>query len=259
MKKLILILSLIFCLVIVAPVLAFEKVDISGVNFDTDVIFRAKIVEFLEQLNIDDLGVVKAVEGTDEVTAVLANGRQIYWNFGASSIEGGESLTGLMIASKWAGTVPSPAAGIVGIEIKAKAASDSITASLGQARAIVANVDVKKAEFTYGYCVEAQIDIAAGGTITTGVGVRSSLNNSGTLTNGYAFSAEGISGNGWPFALNVNDCDALIHFGSATDYEDGIKAIAGAAPTGTITHFIIIYVDDAEGYIPVYNAATAGG
>lgn len=193
MKKLILILSLIFCLVISGTALAYEKVDISGVNFDTDVIFRAKIVEFLEQLNFTTLAI------TDD----LGNGRQIHWQFTATSIEGGEQLQGIQLRSSWAGISNAPLAGITGIEIKARAADESITSILGQARAIVGNVDCKKATFNKGYAFEAAIDVYAGGTIGEAIGFRAFLNNSGTVTDGYAFYVDAESGYPWEYGLYI--------------------------------------------------------
>lgn len=48
MKKLILILALMFCLIFSVNTLAFEKVDVTGTNFDTTAIFVAKIQTFLD-------------------------------------------------------------------------------------------------------------------------------------------------------------------------------------------------------------------
>lgn len=53
MKKLILILVLMFCLIFSGAALGFEKVDVTGFGFDTAEDFRDKIVEFLEALNED--------------------------------------------------------------------------------------------------------------------------------------------------------------------------------------------------------------
>lgn len=175
--------------------LAFEKVDVTGTNFESDVVFRAKIKTFLEQLNFTDL----------TITDALGNGRQINWQFTASSIEAGEQLQGIQLRSSWAGTENQVNSGITGIEIKARASSDSITNTLGQARAIVGNVDVKKATFNYGYCFEAAVDVGAGGTIGEAVGFRSFLNNSGTITNGYAFYVDAVDGYPWKYGLYVED------------------------------------------------------
>ena len=51
MKKLILVLALVFCMLFSFNALAWEKVDITGVGFDSTAIFKAKIVTFLEALN----------------------------------------------------------------------------------------------------------------------------------------------------------------------------------------------------------------
>jgi hypothetical protein len=196
MKKLGLFLTVVALMVMLCvPALAFEKVDVTGTNFETDVIFRAKIVTFLEQLNFTELA----------ITDALNNGRQIHWQFTATAIESGEQLQGIQLRSSWGGTADSVNGGITGIEIKARAASDSITHTLGQARAIVGNVDVKKATFSKGYCFEAAVDVSAGGTIAEAIGFRAFLNNSGTVTNGYAFYVDAESGYPWKYGLYVED------------------------------------------------------
>ncbi len=166
---------------------------------------------FSDTLNATQTGIA--------ITDAAGNGRRCYWQFTATSIEGGEQLTGLQLRASWAGTSTESTSGITGIEIKARANNDSITDTLGTAKAIIANVDCKKATFTTAWGVESQFDLSAGGTITTGAAFRASLNNSGTFSTSYAYLVEtaNVSYN-WDYGLYMTDgqTDTGIYIGNAT-------------------------------------------
>ena len=57
----------------------------------------------------------------------------------------------------------------------------------------------------------------------------------------------------WPIGLYMDGVDAAFGFGSATNYEDGIK-VSVATPEGNTTHAIKILIGATPGYIPVYAA-----
>jgi hypothetical protein len=60
----------------------------------------------------------------------------------------------------------------------------------------------------------------------------------------------------WPIALYIDGADVAFGFGSATNYEDGIKASV-ATPAGNTSHAIKIKIGASTyGYIPVYDAET---
>ncbi len=254
MKKLILILALMFCLIFSGTAFAYEKVDISGAGFDTDVIFRAKIVEFLEQLNFTELA----------ITDALGNARQIHWQFTATSIEGGEHLTGIQLRSNWGGTADSPTAGITGIEIKARSASDSITHTLGTAKAIIANVDVKKATFTVAHVFEGQVDVSSGGEITTLKNFRASLNNSGTIGTSYAFIVETANtALNWDYGFYMadNQADVGMYLGSCTTGIDFNGTFTGVALNVGDASARLAYTDSgvpAAGIYTNFTLAAAG-
>jgi len=132
-------------------------------------------------------------------------GVQIYAQFTSTKVASGKQLQGMQIKASWGGTADSTEGGVVGAEIKARTTGDSITHTLGQARAIVGNVDCKKATFSKGYAFEAAIDLSAGGTITEAIGFRSFLNNSGTATHSYAFYADAVSDYPWEYGLYVKE------------------------------------------------------
>lgn len=137
------------------------------------------------------------------ITDALGNARQLYGQFTAISIADAEQLTAIQLRASWAGTEDETDEGIVGAEFKARADSDSITNTLKQARAVVGNVDAKKATFKYGYAFEAAIDIKSGGKIEEAIGFRSYLNKSGQVDHSYAFLVDAESGNPWEYGLYV--------------------------------------------------------
>ena len=124
------------------------------------------------------------------ITDAAGNARQLYGQFTADSIADSEHLCAIQLRASWAGTADETTEGLTCAEFKARAANGGITNTLGQARAVVGNVDCKKATFTIGHIFEAQADIASGGEITTLKGFRASLNNSGTVGTSYAFIVE---------------------------------------------------------------------
>jgi hypothetical protein len=105
--------------------------------------------------------------------------------------------------------------------------------------------------------------IGLGSAVTTATtpaaGILAFNNNAGSVTGKvYAFAAASAGTDTWDALLTANACDAFLHVPTATDYETGVKAVAGTAPTGTVTHFIKVLVDTTPVYIPCYNADTAG-
>ena len=179
-------------------------------------------------------------------TAETDPGRQVYWQFTSTAVASGKQLQGIQIKASWGGTANSTGGGVTGAEIKARASGDSITHRLGQARAIVANVDAKKATFDIGYCVEAAMDIASGGTITSGAAFRAYLNNSGTLTTGYAFLVAAESGYPWTYGL-------YIPAGMATT---GILSLAPVTVGVDGTGYDVIFYGDTVGKYLTYDADT---
>jgi len=58
----------------------------------------------------------------------------------------------------------------------------------------------------------------------------------------------GVDGDG----VCYDGADTVMRFGSATDYEDGVKAIT-KTPTGNTSHVLRINIGGTYGYIPVYD------
>lgn len=188
-------------------------------------------------------------------------GRQMYPQYTTTAVGSGKQLQGMQLKATWAGTSASLNGGITGIEIKARADSDSVArARLGQARAIVGNVDAKKTRFTNGYAFEAAIDIASGGTIDKAAGFRSFLNNSGTATASYAFLVESETAGPWGYGFYSASGEATVGmFLGGTQkiefYDDGIyiqssangklKLSADGSGTDDITLSGTVTVDDA--------------
>jgi len=166
-----------------------------------------------------------------DITNAAGNARQLYGQFTADSIADEEHLTAMQLRASWNGSTTESGEGITGAEIKARAAGTSVTDTLGQARAIVGNVDAKKATFTVGHIFEAQADVGSGGEITTLKGFRASLNNSGTVGTGYAFIVETANTTyNWDYGFycGTSMADIGLYIGSATT---GIQ-LAGTQTTG---------------------------
>ena len=209
------------------------------------------VMTFSDTLNATQTGIA--------ITDTAGNGRRCYWQFTATSIEGGEQLTGLQLRASWAGTSTESTSGITGIEIKARASGNSITDTLGTAKAIIANVDCKKATFTTAWGVESQFDLSAGGTITTGAAFRASLNNSGTFSTSYAYLVETANVNyNWDYGLYMTDnqADTGVAIGACSTTNIAISGanVTGIALTGTYSaHGIAIGVSGAALDLVAYD------
>lgn len=202
-----------------------QKVDIGALSRE---VFGTVMRPFIDAFNIDDGGGIDCDlkvfgdEGSasflwydhseDKVfiqrtTTDTSPGRLVYIQALGSAMAVGQTIQGLQLRSRATGT-GTIAGGTDGAEIKAGLNSDSDTGTLATARAVIANIDAKKGTITIGTCLEAQVDLGAGGTITTLYGVRASLNNSGTVTNGYAFYVDSVAGYPWKYGLYVGESRA---------------------------------------------------
>jgi len=56
----------------------------------------------------------------------------------------------------------------------------------------------------------------------------------------------------WDSLLYASGCDAILYVASATDYEDGVKAVT-KTPTGNTSHVIKISIGGTKAYIPCYD------
>jgi len=90
--------------------------------------------------------------------------------------------------------------------------------------------------------VEAQIDVSAGGNITTATGLRAGLNNSGTITNSYGCIVEGISGYTWTYGFYADYCTTGAYFKNCT------TAIQVGA-SGTGAGDVYFYSDTSGAYV----------
>jgi hypothetical protein len=200
--------------------MSVQKVDIGSLSRE---VFGTVMRPFIDAFNIDDGGGIDCdlkVFGDEGSTSFLwydhsedkmfiqrtttdtSPGRLLYIQALGSAMASGQNLQGMQIRSRATGT-GTIAGGTDGAEIKAGLNSDSDTGTIAGARAVIANVDAKKGTITTGTCLEAQVDLGAGGTITTLYGVRASLNNSGTVTNGYAYHVDAVAGYPWTYGLYV--------------------------------------------------------
>ncbi len=205
--------------------MAVQKVDIGSLSRE---VFGTVMRPFIDAFNIDDGGGIDCDlkvfgdEGSasffwydhseDKVfiqrtTTDVSPGRLVYIQALGSAMAAGQTIQGLQLRSRATGT-GTIAGGTDGAEIKAGLNSDSDTGTLATARAVIANIDAKKGTITIGTCLEAQVDLGAGGTITTLYGVRASLNNSGTVTNGYAFYVDSVAGYPWKYGLYIGESRA---------------------------------------------------
>jgi len=187
--------------------MSVQKVDIGALNRE---VFGTIGRPFIDAFNIDDGGGIDCDlkvfgdEGDNsffwydhsEDKAFLQRtteddspGRLLYIQHLGSAMKAGQNIQGLQIRARATGT-GAIAGGCDGAEIKAGLNSDSDTGTIAGARGVIANIDAKKGTITTAHGVEMQVDIGAGGTITTLKGFRASLNNSGTLTDSYAFIVE---------------------------------------------------------------------
>jgi len=164
-----------------------------------------------------------------KTTTSTSPGRFLYIQALGSLMASGQNLQGMQIRSRATGT-GTIAGGTDGAEIKAGLNSNSDTGTIAGARAIIANIDAKKGTITTGTCLEAQVDLGAGGEITTLYGVRAALNNSGTVTNGYAYHVDAVAGYPWTYGLYIKSQMATtgIYIGTSTT---GIT-FAGTLTTG---------------------------
>lgn len=182
-------------------------------------------------------------------------GRQMYLNYTTTAVGSGKQLQGIQIRVTWAGTSASLNGGITGAEIKARADSETVARGrLGQARAVVGNVDAKKTRFTNGYAFEAAIDVASGGTIDSAIGFRSFLNNSGTVTDGYAFYVDAVSGYPWEYGLYVKSAMATTAIQTGADAADGGDVKFYGATTGEICEW-----DSSAATLKIQSTHTLSG
>lgn len=241
--------------------MSVQKVDIGALDRE---VFGTIGRPFIDAFNIDDGGGIDCdlkVFGDEGDTSFLwydhsedkaflqrtttdtSPGRLLYIQHLGSAMIAGQNIQGLQIRSRATGT-GTIAGGCDGAEIKAGLNSDSDTGTIAGARAVIANIDAKKGTITTAHGVEMQVDIGSGGTITTLKGFRASLNNSGTLTDSYAFIVE---------TANVS-----------YPWEYGFYCAAGQAtypiaivdtPTGTARNAVDIDIDDTYAYSSGYGRA----
>jgi len=110
--------------------------------------------------------------------------------------------------------------------------------------------------------LHSRIELGGNLTLTKGIlaGVYAELNTTGAYSiNAPAKSAAFVAiatdqaNDNWGAGLYIDGADVMCHFGSASDFEDGIKTSA-ATPTGNTSHAIKIRVGASTyGYIPVYD------
>lgn len=145
-------------------------------------------------------------------------GRLVYIQHLGSAIASGQNIQGMQIRARATGT-GTIAGGTDGAEIKSGLNSDSDTGTIAQARGVIGNVDAKKGTITTAHLFEGQVDVGAGGTITTLKGFRASMNNSGTITTGYAFIVETANTTyNWDYGLYMADdqADTGIYIGNCS-------------------------------------------
>ena len=162
-------------------------------------------------------------------TAEASPGRTHYIYARGSAMTAGNNLQAMQINSR-ATTTTTIAGGTDALEAKAGLASDSDTGTMASARGVIGDVDAKKGVLTSAQAVMGILNISAGGTITTGAGVTAYMNNSGTLTTGYAFKVDAVAGYGWTYGLYMGNTIATtgIYIGNTTTAIN----IAGTATTG---------------------------
>jgi len=163
-------------------------------------------------------------------TTDTSPGRVVYIQALGSAPAAGQNLQGLQLRSRLTGT-GSIAGGCDGVEIKSGWNSNDDTGTMAGSRAVIANIDAKKGTITSAHLVEAQVDVGAGGTITTLKGFRASMNNSGTITTSYAFIVEtaNVSYNwDYGFYMGTSMADVGVYLGTCTT---GIQ-LAGTQTTG---------------------------
>ena len=162
-------------------------------------------------------------------TAEASPGRTHYIYARGSAMTAGNNLQAMQINSR-ATTTTTIAGGTDALEAKAGLASDSDTGTMASARGVIGDVDAKKGVLTSAQAVMGILNISAGGTITTGAGVTAYMNNSGTLTTGYAFKVDAVAGYGWTYGLYMGNTLATtgIYIGNTTTAIN----IAGTATTG---------------------------
>lgn len=226
---------------------------VSGYNLGTGVYVRYADLG----LNIENS--TKAIAATI-ISAATDPGRMVYLQFTSTAVGPKCQLQGMQIKASWAGITNSTQGGITGAEIKARASDDSIDSTLGQARGIVANVDCKKATFTTGYALEAAVDIAAGGTITTAAGVRSFLNNSGSATS-YGVMIEGVAGYDWTSALYVKDAALFltIEDDETVGHDTGCTGTHSCATWAEWAGWIKVVIGSKTTYVLTCDDPTADG
>lgn len=241
--------------------MAVQKVDIGAMSRD---VFGIMGRPFVDAFNIDDGGGIDCdlkVFGDEGATSFFwydhsedkvflqrtttdtAPGRLLYIQALGSAMAVGETIQGLQLRSRATGT-GTIAGGTDGAEIKAGMNSDSDTGTIATARAVIANIDAKKGTITSAHGVEMQVDIGSGGTITTLKGFRASLNNSGTLTDSYAFIVE-TANVSYPWEYGF-----FCTSGQAT-YPIYVKD----NPTGTARNAVDIDIDDTYAYSSGYGRA----
>ena len=165
------------------------------------------------------------------VTAEVSPGRTFYLSNKGSAMTAGNNLQGMQVSSRATGT-GTIAGGTDGGEFKAGLSSDSDTGTLASARGLIGDCDAKKGTLTSAQAGLFVLNVSAGGTITTGVGVTSYMNNSGTVSSGTAFKVDAVAGYGWTYGLYMGDTIATtgIYIGNTTT---GIS-IAGTATDGLL-------------------------
>lgn len=187
--------------------MSVEKVDIGSMD---RVAFGTILRPFIDAFNPDDGGGIDCDlkvfghEGDDsfffydhsENKAFLQRttteedpGRLMYIQALTSAVSAGHSSQGLQIRSRATGTGLTLTGGTDGAEIGAGWMANSDSGTLALARGIIGSIAGKNAIITIGTAILATIDLNVG-SIGTAHGFRSFINNSGTITNSYAFIAE---------------------------------------------------------------------
>ena len=239
--------------------MAVKKIDLGGLDRE---VFGTIGRPFIDAFNIDDGGGIDCdlkVFGDEGAASFFwydhsedkvfiqrttvddSPGRLLYIQHLGSAMKAGQNIQGMQIRARATGT-GTIAGGTDGVEIKAGLNSDSDIGTIAGARAIIANIDAKKGTITIARGVEMQVDVGAGGEITTLHGFRASLNNSGTIGTSKAFIVETANTSyNWDYGLYMGDgqVDVGIYIGECTTGIDINDATTGITVTDSLTTVLV--------------------
>lgn len=152
-------------------------------------------------------------------------GRQMYLQrTHTATLGSGKGLTGVEVRSTFNCSASSANGEVKGGEFKGRHTTGNAF-TIGTLKGLIGNADAKNGTVTTARAVEASIDIAAGGTVTTATGLRGYMNNSGTATTSYGCEVAAETAGKWTYGLYMTNVVRAIYTTAALTGSSALNAV----------------------------------